>query len=184
MSIRDAGPEDAAAMRAVYAPYVTDTAVTFETEVPGEAEFAARIRETPYPWLAAEEDGRVVGYACAGRFHARPAYDWSVETSVYVARDARRQGVGRALVLALEEELRRRGFLNCYACIAATRVPDPRLSADSIAFHTRMGYRRTAVFEDCGYKFDRWWDIVWMEKRLGELPCPPAPVRWQNPPQE
>ena len=180
--IREAVPEDAPALLALYAPYVTDTAVTFENEVPPAAEFAQRIRhtQTRYPWLVAAADGGPVGYAYAGPFHARPAYDWSVENSVYVAADARQRGVGRALVTALEDALRRQGFLNCYACIAAARVPDPRLSADSIAFHTRMGYRKVAVFEDCGYKFDRWWDIVWMEKRLGELPCPPAPVTWRE----
>ena len=106
MTIRDAGPSDAPRMLEIYAWYVAHTAVTFETAVPSLDGFRERMSRTTerYPWLAAEEDGRVVGYACAGPFKGREAYDWSCETTVYLDHAARGRGLGRALYGALESE--------------------------------------------------------------------------------
>jgi len=177
--IRPAIPEDAEALLEVYAPYVLQTAITFEYEVPSVEEFAGRVRGTlaRYPYLVAERDGKIVGYAYVSAFHARPAYDWAVETSIYVAQACRGGGVGRALYEKLEEVLRRQNILNLNACIAFPRGEDSHLSDGSPKFHERLGYRTVGHFHQCGYKFDTWYDMIWMEKLLGEHPVPPMPVR-------
>lgn len=174
-----AEPEDAGELLAIYAPYVEETAITFEYTVPSLAEFQERIRHTRerYPYLVAASAGKIVGYAYAGPFKGRRAYDWAVETSIYVARGAHRQGVGRRLYEALEQCLKKQGILNLYACIASPRQEaDPHLSKDSIRFHEHMGYRLIGEFHQCGYKFDRWYDMVWMEKMVGEHKVPPEEV--------
>lgn len=185
--VRAATPGDAAALLAIYAPYVRDTAVSFEYDVPSEREFARRIAGTleSHPYLVAERDGRPAGYAYVSPFKERVAYSWSVETSIYVDRDMRRGGVGRALYLALEESLRAMGILNANACIAmpaevgAGRAaePDEHLTDDSERFHERMGYWLVGRFHQCGYKFGRWYDMIWMEKMLGEHRAGQAAVR-------
>lgn len=177
--IRPAVPGDAEAFLRIYAPYVLQTAITFEYEVPSAEEFAGRIRDTlaRYPYLAAEQAGQIVGYAYVSAFHARPAYDWAVETSIYVAMDCRGGGVGRMLYEKLEEVLRRQNILNLNACIAVSGKEDLRLPDGSPKFHERLGYRTVGHFHRCGFKFDTWYDMIWMEKLLGEHPVPPAPVR-------
>ena len=177
--IRPAKPRDAAALLRIYAPYVTDTAITFEYEVPSEEAFRGRILRTleRYPWLVAELEGRAVGYAYAGPFKERTAYDWAVETTVYVARDARRGGVGRALYGALEAALGLMGVRNLYACIAFPAAEDPFLTDDSVRFHERMGYALAGRFQRCGCKFGRWYDMVWMEKMIGGHEENPSNVR-------
>ena len=112
--IRPAKPEDAEKLLAIYAPYVEQTAITFEYEVPTVEEFRERIHNTlkKYPYLVAEQGEEPVGYAYVGPFHDRPAYDWAVETSIYVDQNKKRMGIGKKLHEALEEELRNRGFLN------------------------------------------------------------------------
>ena len=176
MIIRTVLPADAPALLAIYAPYVEKTAVTFEYEVPSVEEFARRIRETlpRYPWLVAESGKEVLGYACAGAFKDRAAYDWSVETTVYICEDQRGAGLGRALYGALEAQLARQNIRNLYACIAVPREEDPFLTLDSVHFHEHIGYHLAGRFEQCGYKFGRWYDMVWMEKMLGPHPDTPA----------
>ncbi len=152
-------------MVAIYAPYVEGTAITFETEVPTVADFAGRIEKTleKFPYLVAEEEGRVVGYAYASTYYARAAYDWTVELSVYVAQEARGKGFGSLLYDALEEDLKARGFKNFLACIA---LPNPA----SLALHEKRGYEQVAHFKKVGYKFGTWHDIVWLQKSLvGEM---------------
>ena len=119
LQIRVATKEDAEALLAIYAPYVEKTAITFEYEVPSIEEFRCRIQETlkKYPYLVAEKNGKIVGYAYAGAFHARPAYDWAVETSIYVSRDLRSSGVGSLLYEKLEEYLTAQHVCNVCACI-------------------------------------------------------------------
>ena len=170
MIIRRARKEDAAAMLAIYAPYVEQTAITFEYEVPSLEEFQRRLERvtSSYPWLVAVDDGRIVGYAYASRFHERAAYQWSVEVSVYVAMDHRRKGIGRLLYDALEDALRLQGILNLNACIASPVQPDEYLTHDSELFHQRLGYSKVAHFHLCGKKFNRWYDMIWMEKLIGE----------------
>lgn len=168
--IRMAAPKDAAALLEIYAPYVRETAITFEYDVPSVEEFAARIAHTleKFPYLAAENDGEIVGYAYAGAFHPRAAYQWCAEMSVYVKRDVRRMGVGRKLYDAMEALLKAQRLTNVEACIAVPSAPDAHLTLDSVRFHERMGYRMVGKFEKCGYKFDTWYDMVWMEKHIGE----------------
>lgn len=176
--IRIAQETDAEALLALYAPYVEKTAITFEYDVPTPEEFRGRIRHTldRYPYLVAEEDGEIVGYAYAGSFKARSAYDWAVETSIYVAEGAKCQGYGRMLYETLEKLLALQHIINVNACIAYPETEDAYLTRDSVAFHTRMGYRLVGQFHKCGYKFGRWYDMVWMEKCLSAHPDKPLPV--------
>ena len=169
VQLRVATQEDAAALLDIYAPYVRETAITFEYDVPSVEEFAARIAHTleKFPYLAAENDGEIVGYAYAGAFHPRAAYQWCAEMSVYVKRDARRMGVGRKLYDAMEALLKAQRLTNVEACIAVPSAPDTHLTLDSVRFHEKMGYRMVGKFEKCGYKFDTWYDMVWMEKHIG-----------------
>lgn len=170
IAIRPAVPQDAAALLRIYAPYVTDTAITFEYDVPSVEEFSERIRQITerYPYLVAERCGVPIGYAYVGPFHARPAYDWTVETSIYVDSTQRHSGIGRILHDALEHELKQRGFLNMYACISYPTQKDPYLDTNSVDFHQHMGYELVGHFHRCGYKFDRWYDMVYLEKIIGE----------------
>ncbi|MDO4338092.1 MAG: GNAT family N-acetyltransferase [Eubacteriales bacterium] len=176
IKIRIARPQDAEALLKIYAPYVTDTAITFEYDVPSVQEFADRICkiQKKYPYLAAEEDGQVVGYAYAGAFHARAAYEWAVETSIYVDKAKKGMGIGSTLYEALEKCLSAQGILNLNACIACPREEDEYLTKDSIYFHEHCGYRLVGEFRLCGYKFNRWYNMVWMEKHIGtHMECQP-----------
>lgn len=170
MNVRDVQIQDAEALLAIYAPYVELTAITFEYDVPTVDEFRRRITDISkrYPWLVAEDNGRIVGYAYASAFKERAAYQWAVETSIYVDRNERGKGTGKLLHEALEETLRERGILNMNACIAYTDKEDEFLTLDSVRFHERLGYSKVAHFHQCGRKFGRWYDMVWMEKLIGE----------------
>ena len=161
LTIRPANLADAQAIQVIYAPYVEKTAITFEYEVPSVQEFEKRICKTleKYPYLVAEENGQVLGYAYASTYYARTAYDWTTELSIYVAKEARGQGIGSALYTALEEELQARGYLRFLACIA---VPNEA----SISMHEKRGYVQVAHFPKIGYKFNKWHDIVWMQKTI------------------
>ena len=171
--LRSATPEDAGALREIYAPYVRDTAVSLEWEPPTVEEFRGRVENTlkEYPYLVAERDGEILGYAYASRFHPRAAFLYCAEVSIYLREDCRGNGLGRTLYGELEARLKERGMLNLYASIATTdRTEDPNLTADSPRFHEKMGYHTVAVFHSCGYKFGRWYDLTWMEKFIGEHP--------------
>lgn len=185
--IRTAREADAEELLSIYAPYVLDTAITFEYEVPSIEEFRRRIRDTllRYPYLVAEDEqsGVLLGYAYASVFHARPAYDWAVETSIYVRRDRRKTGAGRLLHDALERALKAQGILNMNACIACPpqgSLPGDNaihLDRNSIEFHAHMGYRLVGTFYQCGYKFHQWYDMVWMEKLIGEHLVDQPPIK-------
>lgn len=170
INIRPATPADAESIQRIYAPYVKDTAISFEYDVPSVEEMARRMAEIQekYPWIVAEEDGKVVGYAYAHIFHGRAAYQWSVETSIYVDMQEKRKGIGSILHEALEEALKAQGILNMNAAIAYVEPEDEYLTHDSVRFHERMGYTKVAHFHQCGRKFGRWYDVVWMEKIIGE----------------
>lgn len=170
ITIRMANPADAQALLNIYAPYVINTAITFEYDVPSVEEFASRIAHTleKYPYLIAEEGGNILGYAYASPFHDRPAYDWAVETSIYVDQNIKHRGIGRKLHDALESTLREQGILNMNACIAYPPEEDEHLDKNSVEFHAHMGYRLVGEFYKCGYKFNRWYNMVWMEKMIGE----------------
>ena len=170
MHIRPAKISDAEALLAIYAPYITDTAVTFEYDVPAVEDFCQRIVQVQqhFPWLVAEENGHVMGYAYANTFKARAAYQWSVETSIYVDRNLKHRGIGLLLHEALEAALKSQGILNMNACISYIEHEDEYLTHESVRFHESMGYKRVAHFHLCGRKFNRWYDMIWMEKLIGK----------------
>lgn len=177
--IREAIPADAEGLLEIYGPYVTDTAITFEYEIPSLWEFRERMNriQQKYPYLVAEQDGQLIGYAYAAPFKERAAYDWCVETTIYVKQDEKRAGVGRRLYAALEAALALQNILNLNACIGYPEQEDAYLTLDSVRFHQRLGYRMVGKFLQCGYKFGRWYHMVWMEKHLGVHDAAPGPVR-------
>ena len=170
VKIRSAVPDDVKRLLEIYAYYVANTAISFEYDVPTEEEFRSRIRNTlqKYPYLVLEEDGIIRGYAYAGLFKVRAAYARSCEVSIYVDRDAKRRGYGRMLYEALEEMLKKQGILNMYACIAHPIVEDEYLSKDSEKFHRHVGFTLVGEFHKCACKFGRWYNMIWMEKIIGE----------------
>lgn len=161
MKIRLAKVEDATSLVTIYAPYVQKTAITFEYEVPSVAEFQSRIEKTleKYPYLVAEEEGQILGYAYASTYYGRTAYDWAVELSVYLHPDARGRGLGSQLYDQLEDLLEKQGYLRFLACIA---LPNDA----SIHLHKKRGYVQVGHFPKIGYKFDQWHDVVWFQKTL------------------
>ena len=241
LKFRVARPEDAAALRTIYAPYVEETAITFEYKVPGVEEFRARIAHTlaTYPYIVAVEeqsanadtahadgtsstcidcsdanadaghaDGvpassmptagadaaggtcrtseHIIGYAYVGRLHERAAYDWTVETSIYVDRSARKHGLGRQLYERLEAILRAMNIISVNACIAYPGTNnDPYLNTNSPDFHAHLGYQLVGHFHACAYKFDRWYDMIWMEKWIAPHPAKPeAMIPFPEQPEE
>ena len=172
--VRDAGLDDAPACAAIYEPYVTGTAVTFETAVPTVEDLAARIdaARASHAWLVAERDGRVVGYAYAGPFAARPAYRWSCEVTVYGEFGVRRTGVGRALYQALLPRLADRGYRTAVAKIT---LPN----AASTGLHVAFGFEPVGVHRDIGFKLGAWHDVA-----ISQRPLRPAPPTDADPPPE
>ena len=168
--IRVAAVEDAEKLLQIYAPYVINTAITFEYEVPTVQEFRKRICHIlkRYPYLVAEKNGELLGFAYASAFHERAAYDWAVETSIYICMNRRKMGIGRKLHDCLEKLLKEQGILNLNACIAYPRSEDEYLTKNSVEFHTHLGYRSVGEFYQSRYKFNRWYNMVWMEKQIGE----------------
>lgn len=179
ITIRVATPDDAAVLLELYAPYVRETAISFETVVPSEDEFRRRIIHTlqRYPYLVAEYRGVILGYAYTSPFVGRAAYDWCAETSIYVDMRSRHQGVGRALYEAIERVSRAQHIQSLCACIGVPDGPgDEYLTTNSIDFHSHMGYRMVGEFRRCGYKFGRWYNMAWMEKHIGDHPQHPELV--------
>ena len=176
--VRIAGGEDAEKLLAIYAPYVENTAITFEYEVPSIEEFRERIEHTlsRYPYLVAERGGEIMGYAYASAFKERAAYAWAVETSIYIRTDAKHLGLGKLLYNALEGALRLQNITNVNACIAHPTVTDEYLTLNSEQFHEHLGYSFVGRFTGCAYKFGRWYDMVWMEKLIAPHDASPLPV--------
>ena len=169
-SIRTATPEDAPAILSVYAPFVLETSITFEYDVPSPSAFAERISSilNDYPYLVAETDGVVCGYAYASRHMVRTAYDWDVQTSVYLAPEHHGKGIGRRLYACLFALLREQGLCNAYAIIT---LPNEA----SLAIHTAFGFTPCGTHHRTGYKNGSWHDVAWMEKALA-VPDRPDPV--------
>lgn len=170
VKIRSVSISDAKELLEIYAPYVIDTAITFEYEVPLLEEFEKRIIkiQEKYPYLVAEADGEIIGYAYATSFHPRAAYGWCAEMAIYLQKDKRQLGIGTKLYEALEARLKEMGILNLYACIGYAPVEDEYLTNASVIFHEKLGYKINGHFTKCGYKFGRWYDMVWMEKMIGK----------------
>jgi L-amino acid N-acyltransferase YncA len=167
--IRLAEPTDAAEVAAIYRPYVTDAATSFEVDPPDATAMAGRIEAalTFAPWLVcAHPDGRIFGYAYASRHRDRGAYRWSVDVAVYVHADHHRRGLGRTLYQTLFSLLRLQGF---YAAHAGITLPNPA----SVALHESVGFRPVGVYRSVGWKLGSWHDVGWWQLRL--QPHPPAP---------
>ena len=152
----------------IYAPYVENTAISFEYIVPSLADFTQRFLDitVQFPWLVWEENGRVLGYAYGSQPFERAAYQWNAEASIYLCPEAQGKGIGKKLYAALEAILQKQGYKKVYAIITTANEA-------SVAFHRAVGYRHTATFPDCGYKFGKWYGTIWMEKILNTWDTPP-----------
>lgn len=170
ITIRMATKADAKEILDIYVPYVNNTAISFEYDVPSVEEFTDRIINISkqYPYIVAIDSNRIIGYAYASSFNKRVAYDWAVETTIYLRQNCRGKGIGRKLYLALEEILKRQNILNLNACIAYTSTENAYLTNTSMYFHEHLGYKKIGHFTKCGYKFGSWYDMIWMEKIIGE----------------
>lgn len=169
---------DAKALLDIYAYYVKNTSITFEYDVPSLEEFSHRIQTTlkKYPYIVASKNGEILGYAYTGAFVGRAAYDWSVETTIYLKNGCQKMGLGKHLYQKLEVISKAQNILNLNACIGYPSVEDEFLTKNSVQFHEHLGFRFVGEFHQCGYKFNRWYNMVWMEKMIGEHRTPPTPV--------
>ena len=161
LTIRLAVPEDAEGILRIYRPYIEDTVITFDCDVPTVEEFRERITTVlkRHPYLVADTEHGIIGYAYASDFKSRSAYDWSVETSIYVDMNWRGCGIGTVLYRALEEWLKKQNVVNLYACITYP-------NAQSIRFHQTFRYKKVAYFRKCGYKKKKWHSVIWMWKTI------------------
>jgi len=175
-TIRIATENDAAAILAIYSPYIESTSLTFETEVPGLGSFTERILTylDNWPWLVCEIDGIIAGYAYATRYRERTAYQWCTECSVYIHDDFHRAGIARALYTALFEILKRQGFRNVYAVI---NLPNEK----SVQFHESCGFKWFATYEKVGYKLGKWKNVGWWQLSVNEyVDDPAAPIKFSE----
>ena len=171
MLVRDAVPADAARCAEVYAPYVVDAAVSFETEPPPAEEMAARIARAQerHAWLVAEDGGTVVGYAYAGEWMSRAAYRWTCTVSVYLEPGRRRTGAGRALYEALVARLAARGYRTA---LAGVTQPNPA----SEGLHRALGFTPVGTYARVGFKHGAWHDVTWFQRSLTDDAGPPGPL--------
>lgn len=170
--IRLARPEDASAILAIYEPYITDTSLTFEVEVPSEFAFSERIRSylDHWPWLVFEVEGMIAGYAYGSRYRERAGYQWCVECSVYIREEFHGRGIAKALYAALFRLLKMQGYFNVYAVINLPNEPSVRL-------HEACGFRWFANYEHVGYKLGKWKTVGWWQLTLRDyVDNPPAPI--------
>ena len=167
--IRIATQADVPAILDIYAPYILTSTVTFEYDVPCQKSFLQRFLNITqqFPWLVWEENGEILGYAYASKPYERAAYSWCAEPSVYLKESARRKGIGRKLYAALEVILKDQGYQVLYALITEENEA-------SFRFHKQLGYQFSVKFPNCGFKFNRWLGLIWMEKRLVPVEIPKA----------
>ena len=171
--IRIATEADVPEILAIYAPYVENTTVTFEYDVPTPDAFLDRFRKITeqFPWLVWEEDGKILGYAYGSAPFQRDAYRWCAEDSVYLLPEARNKGIGTKLCTALEKILFYQGYRRIYALITAE-------NQSSITFHKKLGFTLRGELPEAGFKFGRWVGVVWMDKASVSVDLPsnfPAP---------
>jgi len=172
LHLRLATEADGGALAAIYAPHIETLHTSFEAVAPDAAAMAARIAALRplLPWLVAEHDGHVLGYAYASRHRERAGYQWSVDVAIYLRNDARRRGIGRRLYQALFAILRRQGYVNAYAGIA---LPNPA----SIGLHEALGFTPVGVYSNVGFKLGAWHDVGWWQRALQPPPDHPQPPR-------
>ena len=168
IKIRSATPGDAAAIWSIYRYYVEHTAISFEITMPTQEQIRQRIEKVlcGFPYLVAELNGKVIGYAYAGHFIPREAYYHCAEVSIYISRENHRSGIGRMLYDALIGQLRDQGITQIYACIGVPEIEDEYLTNNSAQFHDHMGFREVGRFCNSGKKFDRFYHMIWMEKLI------------------
>jgi len=162
--IRRATTDDAQELIDIYAPYITDTTITFEDVIPTVENFQQRIRDISenFPYLVAvDDDDNILGYAYAHLYGPRAAYAWTTEASIYVDHNYKGHGLGTELYRKLEEILTRQGVVNLLACITEE-------NENSVRFHEKLGYEKVGTFKKVGYKFGRWLDVTWMQKTLNQ----------------
>lgn len=169
IKIRSATLDDAPRLVEIYSYYVTETAISFECEIPSIKKFQARMLRTQkhYPYLVAEKDGKILGYAYAKRFIGREAYKFSAELTIYLDKNFCHQGLGKKLYAELEKILREMNIKNLYVCIGFPEIEDEYLNLNSVNFHQHMGFKICGKFENCGYKFNRRYSMVYAEKIIG-----------------
>jgi len=170
--IRLATPDDACQTAAIYAPFCTETAVSFETTAPSPEEMVQRIRKITerFPWLVLDEDGRIGAYVYASPHRERAAYGWSVDVTAYVAADYRRRGVGRALYETLFRILAAQDYFKAYAGVT---LPNPA----SVGLHEAVGFERVGEYRGVGYKLGAWHDVRWYQRALQPERADPPPPR-------
>jgi L-amino acid N-acyltransferase YncA len=168
---RTASLADAQEMLEIYRPYVLETPISFETEAPSLEEFQRRVSEKigKFPWLVCEMENKIVGYAYAGPFRARSAYDWSVESSVYIRRGFHGKGLGKALYEKLLSILKDQGVVNV---IGGMTMPNEA----SLKLHEHFGFTQVAQIKNAGFKMGRWWDVGYWQLQL-QKPLVPHPLR-------
>lgn len=167
--IRAAEETDTENILKIYSYYVQNTAVSFEYEIPDVIEFKQRIIKTikRYPYFVAAKDDKILGFAYAGKFAEREAYKFSAELSIYIDKNYKRKGIGKLLYLNLENSLKNMGIQNLYARVAVPEKEDEYLNFDSVKFHERLGFNIAGKYNKCGYKFNRWYSIICLEKIIG-----------------
>ena len=160
-NIRKATIADSYNILNIYTPYIVDTCITFEIEVPTINEFSDRIQNIikDYPYLVYEVDGKIIGYAYASKYRERPAYKYSAEVSVYIAPEYHGCGIGKILYEKLLELLKKQGI---YTAVAGVALPNEK----SIGLHKAFGFKEVGTYHNVGYKFDKWLDVMWLEKSL------------------
>lgn len=171
MKLRMIKEEDIKDVLSIYRPFITNTPITFEYTVPSYRKFVKRVHKicTTYPWLVAEIDGQVVGYAYTSRFKERAAFSWDAEFSVYIREEFHGQNIGRNLYCALEEISKLQGIYNIYSLITST-------AKNSINYHKAMGFEYIYTLENCGWKFDHWYGLVFYHKKIGDFSKVPEPI--------
>ena len=156
--------DDIREVLSIYRPYVTNTPISFEYTVPSYRKFTKRVHKitATYPWIVAEINHQIVGYAYTGRFRERAAFAWDAEFSVYINEDFHGQGIGRRLYMATEEISKLQGIYNIYSLVTST-------AKNSIGFHEAMGFERAAELKNCGWKFDHWYGLIYFQKKIGDF---------------
>ena len=170
--LRMATVQDAAAILSIYAPYIRQTPITFEYEVPTLAEFSERMQHIlqDYPYLVCEEKGKIIGYGYASSYQERAAYQWDADLSIYFAPEATGRGLGRQMLLALVKILKLQGIKNVYSCVTHPNLPSERL-------HASLGFRAVGRFLKAGYKCGAWYDVIWFEKNISSCTDNPEKFR-------
>lgn len=181
VTVRNAAAGDIGRLTEIYNYYIKNTAITFEYEPLSENEFKKRFFEisSNFPCLVIIKDGVLAGYAYARHFIGRAAYSHSCETTIYLDRNMQKQGLGKLLYGVLEKELKKMGIINLYACIGYTDTDDEYLTSNSVDFHEHIGYRKVGEFHHCGYKFGRWYSMVWAEKIIGIHTSTPKEIEYE-----